>query len=161
MKSLFDGINRIVLLIVYAGFIISFSIISVQVGLRYLLSYGLVWGEELARYLNIFIVLLGASVVVLEDVHPRIETIFEMLPQKAQRVIGLLFNFLIMVLLVFIIQQGISLCIFSWDDYTSAMRIRWTFPYLSIPIGGGLMLIQLLNRWMRDAAGRKRDNSSS
>lgn len=148
MKSVFNATNKIVLAIVYAGFIVSFSVITIQVGLRYLLSYGLVWGEELARHLNIFIVFLGASVVILEDTHPRIETIFEMLPQKMQKVIGFIFNGLTLLLLVFLIQQGISLCLFSWDDYTSALRIRWTFPYLSIPIGGAVMLIQLINRWM-------------
>lgn len=141
-------------MIVYAGFIVSFSIISIQVGLRYLLSYGLVWGEELARYLNIFIVLLGASVVILEDGHPRIETIYEMLPLKAQKVIGFVFNGLTLLLLVFLIHQGILLCVFSWNDYTAALRIRWTFPYLSIPLGAGLMLIQLINRWMGGSANR-------
>ena len=70
MKKAARKINGIVLKVIGAGFILSLAIISLQVFLRYLFNYSLPWGEELARYLNIFVVLLGSSVVFAEDAHP-------------------------------------------------------------------------------------------
>lgn len=144
MKKAAEKINRIVLKVVAAGFILSLAIISLQVFLRYLFNYSLPWGEELARYLNIFVVLLGSSVVFAEDEHPRIETFYEALGARWQRILNELSRILISGFLVVLVWQGISLCLFSWEDYTSALRVRWTFPYLCIPLGGILMLFQLL-----------------
>ena len=57
-----------------------------------------------------------------------------MLSQRWQRIFNAASKALITGFLVVLIWQGVSLCLFSWEDYTSALRVRWTFPYLCIPL---------------------------
>lgn len=148
-----NKLNRLVLNVTIIIFSVSFAIITLQVFLRYIFNYSLPWGEELSRYLNIYMVLLGASVVIFEDNHPRIETLYESLPVKYQKWLTIVLNLITITFLVVLIWQGISLCIFAWSDFTSALRIKWTYPYLCIPIGAALMLAQLIIRWIKDTQG--------
>lgn len=145
-KSL-EAIDKFMRLLMYTMFLVSFATISIQVLLRYVFKYGLPWGEELARYLNIFVVLLGAGLVIREEGHPRIDIFYELFSQKWQKIIGSFFSLLVIVFLMIVIWQGISLCIFSWNDFTPALRIRRTYPYLSLPVGGLFMLFHQLLKW--------------
>ena len=145
-KSL-EAIDKFMRLLASAMFLVSFATISAQVFLRYMFKYGLPWGEELARYLNIFVILLGSGLVIREEGHPRIDIFYELFSQKWQKIIGSFFSLLVIVFLVILIWQGISLCIFSWNDFTPALRIRRTYPYLSLPLGGLFMLFHQLVKW--------------
>jgi len=148
-----EKLNRLVLALALTALAVSILIIMVQIVLRYVFSYSLAWGEELARYLNITMVLLGSSIVILEDTHPRIDTLHLALPPRYRRALSDFFTVLTSIFLIVLIWQGIGLCLFAWDDFTSALQIRWTFPYLSIPVGGALMLVQL---WARSCKDRQR-----
>jgi len=145
-KSL-EAIDQFMHLLTCTMFLVSFATISAQVFLRYVFKYGLPWGEELARYLNIFVILLGSGLVIREEGHPRIDIFYELFSQKWQKIIGSFFSLLVIVFLVILIWQGISLCIFSWNDFTPALRIRRTYPYLSLPLGGLFMLFHQLVKW--------------
>lgn len=146
-KKSLEAIDEFTRLVAVAMFVVSFATISAQVLLRYVFKYGLPWGEELARYLNIFVVLLGAGLVIREEGHPRIDIFYELFSQKWQKIIGSFFSLLVIIFLVIVIWQGISLCIFSWNDFTPALRIRRTYPYLSLPVGGLFMLFHQLLKW--------------
>ena len=161
-KSL-EAIDKFMRLLACAMFLVSFASISAQVFLRYIIKYGLPWSEELARYLNISVVLLGSGLVIREGGegggHPRIGIFYELFSQKWQKIIDSFFNLLVIVFLVILIWQGISLCIFSWNDFTPALRIRWTYPYLSLPLGGLFMLFHQLVEW-RNSSLKKNGFSS-
>ena len=63
-------VNRIIL-----GVLLSIMTISVfaQVVCRYIFLFGLSWSEELARLCLIYVALLGASIIIGEDEHIKIE----------------------------------------------------------------------------------------
>ena len=145
-----QALNRLVFRLTLTAFTVSVAIITVQIVLRYVFNFGLIGGEELARYLNIFMALLGSSIVFLEDSHPRFETLFEMLPDRYRNWLAFFFTALTSLFLALLAWQGIGLCVFAWEDFTSALGIRWTFPYLAIPVGAVLMLFQVIVRYRID-----------
>lgn len=54
---------------------------------RYVLNHSLFWSDELVRYLFVWLTLLGASVVLREREHIRVEYFVEKLPLRMRRVI--------------------------------------------------------------------------
>ncbi len=87
--SILSHINRVVNTIEENFSIICFSVMSivvfVSVIFRYVLKWSLPWGEELARYLMIWGILIGVSIGVRKRTHMGLEIIIEKMPQKIQK----------------------------------------------------------------------------
>lgn len=70
------------------GYLISLIIwvmtatITFQIFFRYVLNSPLVWSEELARYLQIWLVIAGTSIVTREGAHPSVAVLVERLPKR-------------------------------------------------------------------------------
>jgi C4-dicarboxylate transporter DctQ subunit len=118
--------------------------IFIQVILRYIFKIGFPWTEELARYLVIYLSLIGSSIVVKNKDHPRIDLIYELFPEKVKAFLAFLFNILNLIFLIVLFWQGIDNTRFGLDTRTPALQILWAWPYASIPLGAGLMILQLL-----------------
>ena len=119
--------------------------IFMQVILRYLFNTGFSWTEELARYLMIYLSLIGSSIVLKNQDHPRVEMIYESFPQKVKTCLDFLFDFLILAFLLVLFWQGIENTRFGFETRTPALQILWAWPYAAIPLGAFLMIIQLLS----------------
>ena len=109
-------------------------IIFMQVVLRWFHA-ATVWAEELARYIMLYQVWIGASYAVREDAHIRITAL-----------IGKLALWLIFAL--WLTVEGVLLVkeIAIMGQVSSAMRIPMTIPYASVPLGGALMSIRLVQK---------------
>jgi TRAP-type C4-dicarboxylate transport system permease small subunit len=118
--------------------------IFMQVILRYVFNTGFSWTEELARYLMIYLSLIGSSIVLQNKDHPRVEMIYESFPQKVKTGLDFLFNLLILAFLIVLFWQGIENTRFGLDTRTPALQILWAWPYAAVPLGAILMIIQLL-----------------
>ena len=102
-------------------------IIFMQVVLRWFHA-ATVWAEELARYIMLYQVWIGASYAVREDAHIRITALIGKLTGEG----------------VLLVKE-----IAIMGQVSSAMRIPMTIPYASVPLGGALMSIRLLDRYYR------------
>jgi len=118
--------------------------IFMQVLLRYIFKIGFPWTEELARYLVIYLSLIGSSIVVRNKDHPRIDMIYDLFSEKGRAYLSFLFNILSLIFLGVLFWQGIDNTRFGLDTRTPALQILWAWPYASIPLGAGLMILQLL-----------------
>ena len=144
IKGFFSKLEEITVFLSIIFFIFSSFIIVLQVLARYLFSFSFVWVEELSRYLIIYMALMGSSIVLKKDQHPRVELIYDFLPERIKYWVNYLFYTLILVFLGILTWQGIESTLFTWNDYTPALQIRMAIPYLAIPIGGFLMICQCI-----------------
>ena len=131
-------------------------VVLLQVIYRYLLMQPLYWSEELARYLFVWISMLGAALSVHRRVHFGMDFFFRLLPPRYMRsfafLILLLMGLVVMVLLV----QGIVLVQKTADQQSPAMEISMGWAYASLPMGAALMAIHLLVMIIKEARGEPR-----
>lgn len=113
---------------------------------RYVLDSPLLWTEELARYLMIWIGLLGASISMRRGEHMRVDFLVKSLPKKIQLAADLLVALAICYFLYILTVQGGSMVVNSWTQVSPALGIPMSWPLASVPLSGGLMLVQLLLR---------------
>jgi TRAP-type C4-dicarboxylate transport system permease small subunit len=131
------------------------TMLVVQVFLRFCFSYSLPWPEEASRYLMIWIVMLAGSLLVRDDQLVRVDFLDDLWPQSWLVWRNALFRLLLVVMLCVLVWQGWDQAAFGLRRTTTALQISWFWPYLAIPVGGGLMLIQMLARLLEELASGK------
>ena len=119
-------------------------ILLLQVILRYLFNAALAWPEEASRYAMIWVVLLMGSVLIREKELVSVDIFDRLWPKRVILYRDLAYRVLLLVLLAVLFKEGISQAIAGWNNRTTALEMRWFWPYLSIPVGSGLMLFQML-----------------
>ena len=135
-----------------------------QVFARYVLQNSIPWSEELARFLMIWLGLVGASAIMRYDSHVAITLLLERMPPKLSTLCKLLGRMAIGVFLFMLIQQGFSLALFFVKQKSPALRISMFIPYSSLYISGILMAVHLIYLMLLDIkqlfTGKVEDRSS-
>lgn len=129
------------------------TLILIQVIGRYIFQSAPSWTEEMARYIHIFQVWVGASYAVKKQRHIRIDAflnIFSGIPRKLLESISTIIWFL---LALFLAVFGTKLVLHSFlnGQVTPAMQIPMWIPFIALPLGGiGMsfrLIEQLLTIW--------------
>lgn len=141
VERAFVAVNRWALIVLLAAMA---CIVFANVALRYLTNESLVWAEEVARHLMVWLTFLGAGLVLRFGGHIAIENLHDVLPGRA----GMwLRAAIVAALLVFF-----SVMAWHGAQYTSIMRFQTTaatgisfgWVYLAMPLGFVLMIVHLL-----------------
>jgi TRAP-type C4-dicarboxylate transport system permease small subunit len=119
-------------------------ILLLQVILRYIFNSALAWPEEASRYAMIWVVLLMGSVLIRDKELVSVDIFDRLWPKKVILYRDMTYRILLLILLAVLFKEGISQAVASWNNRTTALEMRWFWPYLSIPVGSGLMLLQML-----------------
>jgi len=127
-------------------FTIMTLIVWVQIFFRFILGGGIAWSEEIAKFLMVWMALLGSSLLFREGGHIAIN--FFISKFSFRRYILMFHAILSAVLFVLLIYYGIDYAVFGLKSISPASGIRRFWPYLSIPVGGGFLLIQAFARFI-------------
>jgi TRAP-type C4-dicarboxylate transport system permease small subunit len=114
-----------------------------QVFTRFVLKSPSPFTEELARYLLIWVGLLGASYAAGKKMHLAIDVVLEKLKGKARVLADLaiqLFIFLFALLVMVIGGLRLVKITMTLDQISAALRIKLGYVYLVIPLSGLLIL---------------------
>jgi TRAP-type transport system small permease protein len=125
-------------------------IIIIQVFMRYLFLYSLSWSEEVARYLMIWVSFLGASLALKYGFHIGVEFVINRIPEKIRGWTNLVAKLGMLLFLIYFTIGGFRV---SWavrDQDSPALLFSMAYAYLSAPVGGLFMIIQLLNLLIED-----------
>lgn len=148
LSAVASVIARVMLIVVAASLLL-------QVVLRFVFSYSLPWPEEAARYLMIWIVMLSASHLVRDNELIRVDFLDNLWPRRLLVWRNLAFRALMVAMFVLIAYHGWDQAAFSMRRTTAALQISWFWPYLAIPVGAVLVIVQLVAVTVREiAAGR-------
>lgn len=126
------------------------AILFIQVVLRYVFLYSLPWPEEASRYLMIWAVMLGGSLLVKDEQLVAVDFFDKLWSPRWLVYRNVLFRLLLAVMLGVLFYQGIDLATFSMNRTTVALQISWFWPYLAIPVGAALMLFHMVVLALRD-----------
>ena len=130
-----------------ASLIVMVLVTFMQIVLRWF-NAATVWAEEFSRYVMLYQVWVGASYAVHEDAHIRITALIGKLSGGRRRGMELVVLTLWLVFALWLTVEGCVLVgkIAAMGQVSSAMRIPMTIPYASVPIGGALMTVRLVQK---------------
>jgi len=114
--------------------------ILAQVFARYVADYPLSWTEELARYLFVWLVFLGASQAMRRGEHIAVGLIIDALPSGARRVVSLVIQLMIAAFLAVMIVQGFRVVTTVAPLPSIALKVSMAAVYLAVPVAGIAML---------------------
>ncbi|WP_191567222.1 TRAP transporter small permease [Metabacillus idriensis] len=136
-----DRLNKVVGIIVGLMLAVMSILIIIQVFCRFLIDYSLPWTEEAARYLMIYTVFLGSSLALRNHKMIAIEIVSESLKPKARKALRILVMLISIVFFVILLIQGMDMLEIVKRQASAGLGISMDIPYLAIPIGAFLMII--------------------
>ncbi|WP_352399928.1 TRAP transporter small permease [Anaerotignum sp.] len=126
-------------------------IIFLQVIMRYAFQNSLVWSEELARYLFVWLVYFAVSYTARREKHIRIDAAINIYPKKSRPYIEILSEIIVLAFSVFIAVTAVTVFHkITWSGQLSpAMRIPMQFVYAAPLIGFVLTAIRQIQCILR------------
>ncbi len=118
-----------------------------QVFTRFVLKNPSSFTEELARYLLIWVGLLGASYVTGRKMHLAIDVVINRLTGRARRLVEYLIEVSILVFAFFVmVFGGIRLVIITLtlNQISAVLRIKLGYVYLVLPLSGLILVFYSL-----------------
>jgi TRAP-type C4-dicarboxylate transport system permease small subunit len=118
-----------------------------QVGGRYLFNTGFSWTEEAMRYGMIWLMMLGSVACIYRAEHMGIEALESLAGRHAQLVKSALYT-VAAIFCVFLLVYGWPLALRNAGQLAPASRIPMIYPYMALPVGAALMLVQIALSWV-------------
>ena len=143
LKAINDHLEEVFLVILMS---LATIIVAAQVFTRFVTKSPLPWSEELARYMFLWLVWVGAAYATKERKHIKIDVLFNRLPQLGQRAC-LIFTTIVWILFTIFmacISFSLTASVASGGQTGTGSGIPMWIPYASIPVGMVLMLFRLL-----------------
>ncbi|WP_346232754.1 TRAP transporter small permease [Parafrigoribacterium mesophilum] len=128
-----------------------FAVVILAVFFRYVVNSSLLWGEELVRYMAIWLVFLGLSSAHRRNEHVSINSLLGHIPgitRPLARRIGEAVTLVFCLLVTWFGTQAAA-GNFANHQVSPAMQIGIAWIYLAIPVGFGLLSLQSLVRVFR------------
>jgi len=118
--------------------------ISYQVFGRYVLDYTPSWSEELARYLMVWLTMLGAVAVLRSGGHIAVTTLIDMLSPTARRATLAVRDVALVCTCGILAWWGIGFARLNATQESAAMEIPMSIPYAALPVGATLIVLLVL-----------------
>ncbi|MBT8417520.1 MAG: TRAP transporter small permease [Silicimonas sp.] len=141
--------ERWALLVFYVMLVMT---MAVEVLRREIFAYSSIWGEEIVRYSFIYLAWIGAAAAVKERAHIRIDVVMHYLGPRAKALLyifGDLVMFFVAVIALYWSWEAVHV---SWKfgSVSHGLRISMVWFLLAVPIGFALMLLRLVQSFLRD-----------
>jgi len=138
-RSFAAGIRRGVEIGVVALFAILTSAVFVQVVARYVFNRPPAWTEELARYSQVWIVLLASSICIRKGSHLAVDYLSPGLTPVLRKALTVFTGILITFFAVVVAVWGIRLMAVGRHQVSPALQINMAVVYAVFPAAGILM----------------------
>lgn len=120
------------------------AVLALQVAMRYLFNHPLIWSEEMARYLFVWMTFLGASYGVRHHIHINMAIVFNTFPRPLKLASHLVTNIAAIVIFTALIPAGWRFVEDQSFLASSAMDIPLSWVFAAVPVGCTLVAARLL-----------------
>jgi TRAP-type C4-dicarboxylate transport system permease small subunit len=144
MKKYFDGFNGLLLAVM---FLITFW----QIIARFIPGDATVWSEEVARFIFVWIVFLGAATLIRYNEHIRISIITDRLGPVSGRILKIFSAALIIPFVAFMTWGAYKNMLRQWGTFAPTVDwLRLGYVYLALVLSGIIMIGYLSRNLVRD-----------
>ncbi len=149
IEALIDGVGRVTLYLALA----MIALVASNVLLRYALSIGSVWAQELEWHLLAAVILLGMSHAMQRGESVRVDVFYADFSPRAKFFVNLVSGLLMVAIALIFIKLSVnyvaqSFAIGETSPDPGGIPYRWAVKGL-IPLGFGLLLLQALGALMK------------
>lgn len=143
--------DRVATLVTAITLTLALVVMGAQVVFRYALNDSLYWAEELARYALVWSSMIGAAVAYRHGSHVAVTDVVKRLPARVQRQVVRVVHALVFAFGAFLLWQGWMLTMrnFARHQLSTSLEIEIAWIYLSIPIGGALLMLAAIEAFAR------------
>lgn len=120
-----------------------FLLAIAQILFRYVFKISAPWTEEAARYLMIWMALLAAGLAFKNGEHFNIDFLTNRMKPRHQVSLSLWMSLIAGLFILSIILWGIPFAKLGFFTTSPGLQISMFLPYLAVPVGGALMLLNL------------------
>lgn len=144
MKNLLVFVNKL------DDYFLNFSValmglvLFVQIVMRYIFNHPLIWSEEMARYLFIWMAFIGIGYGVKYDLHIKMEAFLAIFPQKVQQGVVIVTEIVALVFLGIVLVPSIQFAVHTGHVPSSAMGIPMYWVYSAFPVGLILGMVRMM-----------------
>jgi TRAP-type C4-dicarboxylate transport system permease small subunit len=155
MSRILDALNRNAerwaLLVFYVMLVVTMFI---EVLRRELLSYSSIWGEEIVRYSFIYLAWIGAASAVKERGHIRIDVLMHYVSPRIKALLYIFGDIIMAIVAVIAIYYSWEVVhvAYKFGSVTDGLRISRVWFLMAVPIGFTLVLVRLIQSFLRDIA---------
>ncbi len=115
-----------------------------QVVGRYVIGRAPAWSEEIARFLLLFVTMLGGVSALRPGSHISVTMLFDSASAPWRHRLFWLRDLALGAVLIGATWQGIAFAELNATQASPAFEIPMAIPYVALPLGAGLMLAQLV-----------------
>jgi TRAP-type C4-dicarboxylate transport system permease small subunit len=132
----FEAVVLVILVTVLTG--VTFA----QVCSRYVLGDPLIWSEEAARYLFVWVSMIGCALALREGGHFGLDLLIRRVPMLKSAFAPLV-TIVTALFLLILLKTGIDETILASRQFAMTFPMRMQWAYLALPTGAALMLFHL------------------
>jgi len=122
---------------------------GINVFTRYVLHFSLPWANELARYLFVWVSLVGSSIVYKRAGLAQVTVFYNRTPFFIRRYLGIIVQIFILLFSIYAVKYGWKQTIAVRFQHSAAMRVSMSWIYIAIPLGFTFILIYSINNIIR------------
>ncbi|WP_199614019.1 TRAP transporter small permease [Paenibacillus alkalitolerans] len=137
--------------IVFAALIL---VVVIQILSRFL-PFSFIWTEELARFLFIYGIVLGAPLAIKRKEFVNVDMLINKLPPRNKRFYDIILNVAVILLMFIIGMKGMEFAGLGVGQQSSTMPIPMAVPYASICISAFLMVLYSLHNLMEQLSAKR------
>lgn len=160
MRKFLDGYYRLLNALLVVAVTVLIVPVSLQIFSRYTeLIPAYIWTEEMARFLFIWMIMIGAMVGVRDGGHFDVDIWPELTPRSNAmlRIVG---NLFVLVFALVFAWYGIAFVKFGWNQNSELAELPMLYIFIAWPMAGFTWLLFLGEWFVRDLrtvlAGEKR-----
>jgi len=148
MRKLIDGYYRLL----NALLVVTVAILVVPVAIQILSRHtpwvpSWIWTEEMARFLFIWMIMIGAMVGIRDGAHFDVD-LWPELPPRANALLRVVADVFVLVMALVFIWYGIRFVQFGWDQTSELAELPMTWIFISWPLAGFTWVVFLGERFL-------------
>ena len=137
-------LSNLLLIILLIGLTL---LLGASIAMRFFLGQPISWANAIARYIYIYIVLIGSAVSYLLEGHAAIESFYNLMPRHIKMVFDLAHYLIVMGLSVILVAKGSKHVISMWGVNSPVLSFfSMGIVYLSVPICFLIIFLYMLRK---------------
>ena len=122
-------------------------LLGASIAMRFFLGQPISWSNAVARYVYIYIVLIGSAISYMLDGHATIESFYSIMPRGVRMVFDLAHYLIVIGLSAMLIVKGAKYTISMWGVHSPVLSFfSMGIVYLVVPISFVIIFLYLLRK---------------
>ena len=148
MRKLIDGYYRLLNMLL----VVTVAVLVVPVALQILSRHtalipSWIWTEEMARFLFIWMIMIGAMVGIRDGAHFDVDLWPELAP-RANALLRIVADLFVLVMALVFIWYGIRFVQFGWDQTSELAELPMVWIFVAWPLAGFTWVVFLGERFL-------------